>query len=676
MDATWLLISLAAPPILAGISWGLFHDRDLPPVLPVALNALAPGAGLAAMGRSTLEIVFGVMLGQVAMIVAGSPDPVMLAPFGVIGGIWAFAHSPLNPMLQGPADTPPARSVPAGSPPTAQAVASRPTTARPSTAPTADPIGDTDPVSDVGYTVTATCTECGAEASFGVLQHAAQCEFCGSHHLVVGHEHILHVAIPEKITDEAALLDAVLDHLRYRHYLKLYERMVAPLERRATQVSPDGKMITSPELSAAAERAEQAASAKADAYRKRLQGHVAIRSTQRFLAPYYHQVGTLFQAAFGRDRRTQDKRLTYALDVTETVVPAHSDEVGLPPMGRLSYLKALVPAAGFEASTPTLAITRGIDALQATVRNLEKKAVNREIQTIRLGSVISSEVQAVVWRPWWVTEIDAPDGLETLLVDGASGATTAGRFVNEDLLTPLPDEVRHTGRSLRFQPMECPTCGHEFPYDADAVVHFCANCHRVFDAGPDGKQELDYDAPVDEPMPGHTLVPLWRFDLTLRTADGQTITGLAHLRDGIDGTFDQIGDHAREASSTVWVPGFRCINQRLTADAQRRLFTFIVGTPPKTGSERLPLDQDVSPWTVSFDEPEARAAVPLLLAELFTARDLARANVHQIDATLFHGRQVRQGRLCFAWIPDVVIEPFRPYVGRTTASAVDAARRA
>jgi DNA-directed RNA polymerase subunit RPC12/RpoP len=674
MDATWLLVSLVVPPALAGASWALLHDRELPPVVPVILNALAPGAGLAAMGRPTLETVFGVMVGQFALIVAGGPDLILLAPFGVIGAVWAFAQSPLNPMLQGP-PSPTVPSPKVSSPPSPRATA-------PSRVAADGPISDLTPIAadddatiDVGYTVTATCTECGAEATFGVLQHAAQCEFCGSHHLVVGHDSVLQVAIPEKITDEEVLLEAVLDHLRYRHYLKLYERMVAPLERRATQVGPNGQMVTSPEMSAAAERAERAASAKADAHRSRLAGRVTVRGTQRFLAPYYHQVGTLFQAAFGRDRRTQDKRLGYALDVTETVVPAYPDEVGLPAMGKLSYLKALVPAASFGDSVATLAMDRGMDALQSTVRNLEKKAINREVQTIRLGSVISPEVQAVVWRPWWVAEVEGPDGLETLLVDGASGSITTGHFVNDTLLTPLPDDVRRPGQSLRFQPMECPECGHEFPYDTNAVVHFCVNCHRVFDAGPDGKQQIDYDAPEAEPLPGHTLVPLWRFALSLRTAEGATITGLAHLRDGIDGTFDQIGEHAREAANAVWVPGFRCINPRLTAEAQRRLFTHLAGNAPRCRSERLPLDQRFSPWSISFDEPEARAALPLLLAELFTRRDLARANVHQIEATLFRGQQIRQGRLCYAWIPDVVVEPFRPYIGRTASTALGAARR-
>jgi hypothetical protein len=82
MDATWLLVSLVVPPALAGASWALLHDRELPPVIPVILNALAPGAGLAAMGRPTLETVFGVMVGQFALIVAGGPDLVLLAPFG------------------------------------------------------------------------------------------------------------------------------------------------------------------------------------------------------------------------------------------------------------------------------------------------------------------------------------------------------------------------------------------------------------------------------------------------------------------------------------------------------------------------------------------------------------------------------------------------------------------
>ena len=51
---------------------------------------------------------------------------------------------------------------------------------------------------------------------------------------------------------------------------------------------------------------------KADHYRNQLAGKLSLGATSHFLAPYRHGMGTLYQAAFGRDPRDQEKRLRFA----------------------------------------------------------------------------------------------------------------------------------------------------------------------------------------------------------------------------------------------------------------------------------------------------------------------------------------------------------------------------
>jgi hypothetical protein len=100
------------------------------------------------------------------------------------------------------------------------------------------------------------------------------------------------------------------------------------------------------------------------------------------------------------------------------------------------------------------------------------------------------------------------------------------------------------------------------------------------------------------------------------------------------------------------------------------LLGFSIRTPPKPVADRFPLDVRPEPWSIGLGEGEAREILPLYLARLFSRRDLARVNVHQVGAWLFDARQQAPGQLVFAPVPRVVTEPFRAYVGRFTAAAL------
>lgn len=527
-----------------------------------------------------------------------------------------------------------------------------------------------------GYSVTVRCTECGADAEVGVLQHMAQCSFCSSKHLVVGQEEVLQLALPERCADADALTQAILDHYRYQYYLKLYRRSVAPLERNTAAVTADGRTLSRPEIVAAVEAAEARVSRQADAYREKISAQVRLLEQLHFLVPYRHGMGTMYQAAFGRCRRSQEKQLHFAITTLETSTCA-TEILEFPDMGRLSYLKALRPVAQYGDEVKALPCERGVESLQRSYGDLNRKQLVRDIAAIKLGSAFTQHVSAVVWRPYWAAKVEGPSGTQRLLVDSATGSVvgTAG-YINPEVFAQLPPAALETGRGLRFLPMECPTCGHEFPFEVDAALHFCSNCHRVCGVSDGGKYNVSYGHVPEPPNAEYDLVPFWCFALQLRTGDGKLVTDMMHLKDGIDGTLDQIGEDAVQTQHGYFVPAIRCINSRLMAQAFRRLFLFSVQHPLRPVWERFPLDVKPRPWDVSLEEEEARRLAPLYLSMAFTKRDIARVNVHQVATWLFNGTQESQGRLVYVPVPCQLTRPFRDYLGRFRGQALQKASSA
>lgn len=666
MTSGWLLASLLLLPLAAAFTVAVTRRVELPPLAAVTLNGMFPGSGLIALDRPLLEVALCVLMGMAAMLVAGSAAAApSLVPFMVAAAVWAALYTPLSPLRSGPA----AADTTVGSGPDARATQPTPPLARAVTHPPGTAGGDGD--DDVGYSVVIRCTECGAEVVVPVLRRMAHCEFCDSDHLVVGHDQTLWLTLPAAASDETSLREVLLDHYRYREYLRLYRRTVAPLERQAVDSGPTGGLVSHPELDAAAAVAEAAAARKADSYRQRLAQHFALSDSFRFLSPYRHGVGTLYQATFGRRRSDQEKQLSFTIGTVEAVADA-TDAIDLPKMGKLSYLRALRPAADSPAEIRTLPLDADDSRLVTAFGDLDRKRLERDIDTIRLGSRFEHEVTAVVWRPWWIVQARGQGIDERLLVDGASGSVVGpAPFLNHDVLEDMPAAARSAGSGLRFVPMECPTCGAEFPFDADAVVHFCTNCHRAFEVVDQRKSERFYlwDGSAPAEADGH-LLPFWRFPFRLRTADGTVLTDLAHLRDGIDGTFDQIGDVPQERDQSLLVPAIRCLNSRLTAAAFNRLFRWSVTNPPALSPQRISLDEAPRPLTVCLNHDDARRIAPLYLANAFGRRDLARANVHQITAWLFDAELDCRGELAFVTVPPVVTEPFRAYVGRRRVTAL------
>ncbi len=662
MTAGWFLLSLLAPPAAAALAAVAFRGRAPGPATTIGLNAIAPGAGLAATGRPTLEVVLAVMFAQASLLVTGGlANASFLLPVAAIGGLWASVHTPLNPILLAASDRPPSSGRHAGRRPLATVVTG--SGRHREDAPDAQS-------EEAGYAVIVRCTECGADVDVPVLSHMASCTFCGSNHLVIGHEDTLFVTLPDHVTDDATLTEVILDHYRYRHYLELYRRAVAPLEAGTTEMSQSGTLVSRPEGEAAVAAAEAAASRRADAYRAKLAAKLQVRPRLRFLAPYRHGVGTLFQVAFGRIRPSMDKDLRFAVRTIEASTLA-TTAAELPPMGRLSYLRALRPAALCDEAVRTLPLDLGADHLRRAFGELDRKQLVRDLDIIRLGVKFSHEISAVVWRSWWIADVEGPQISESLMIDcAASSVAAAAPDIDRSILEPLPGQAREPGTGLRFIPMECPTCGHEYPFDIDAVLHFCTSCHRVCRIEGDRKRTVSY---AHQPAPGNgtcDLAPFWCFPLRLRSADGRLVTDLMHLKDGIDGSFDQIGEDAAAGHHMVLAPAFRCINSRLMATAFERVFSHTLRRPPQLEDGRFPMTEAPRPWSVSLDEDEARTLLPLYLAHAFGPRDLARVRVDHVANWVFDAVQEAPGTLVYFPLPRAVTEPFRDYVGRYRSQAV------
>ena len=664
MTPQWIAFSLLAPVVVTIIAYAL-RNAVGGPLSAIAANAVVPGAGLALLDRPLLEIVVGVLIAIASLLSVGGASLLgMYVPVMIAGGVWASLYTPLSPLRLTAAKIAATTVSPTSQDLGLNAAA---LTALRSPAREASP---TEDAGQAGYRVVVRCTECGAGVEVPVLHRMAHCSFCGSTHLVIGHDETLFVTIPEKAGDEAAVRDAVLDYYRYQKYLKIYARQVAPLERQQSMMAEDGTLTTSPEVAAAAAAAERLASARADAYRARLAATLKVAIRHHFLAPYRHGMGTLYQASFGRSRADMEKKLEFSVGALEASVLG-SEGVELPKMGHLSYLRAVVPAAEISGKPKVLALAKDEASLREAFGDLDRKQLSRNLQVIRLGGSFVPEVQAVVWRPWWIVDAAGAGVSETLLVDAAAGSVAGpAPAVAPDQFEELPAEVLEPGRGLRFIPMECPTCGHEFRFDVDAVIHFCDNCHRAFAVEGRRKAERPYDAaPV--PADGSAdLVPFWRFPLRLRTGDGDLITDLMHLKDGIDGTLDQLGEDAPVHQEALYVPAIRLINARLMTAAYRRLLRFTVRSSPEFRSGRFPLDEKPHVLTVSLAEDEARRLAPFYLATIFGRRDLARVNVHQVASWLFGATLEGRGRLTYLAVPRPVTEPFRNYVGRFHVPAV------
>jgi hypothetical protein len=212
------------------------------------------------------------------------------------------------------------------------------------------------------------------------------------------------------------------------------------------------------------------------------------------------------------------------------------------------------------------------------------------------------------------------------------------------------------------------------------VACLCRACFRLVDTQSPRWRTIPYLH--EETADGARAIPFWRFPLRLRTSAGALITDLPHLRDGIDGTFDQIGDRP-QAAQNFFVPAFRTRVSKTGLNLYRRLWPTVQERTHELLTERFsPARPPVRVVEVTLPAAEARVFARAYLALAFTQRDLARAQVKGVREMFLSAQLECEPDLVFLTLPDELVGQFDTLFGRARVAALadiegesDAARR-
>jgi DNA-directed RNA polymerase subunit RPC12/RpoP len=652
---TVLLLALAIPTALwlSGRAAARSGSRRPPLAGATALGAVALPALVPLYRRSFLEEVGAwvvALVGWGGLLVGG--DAEVLAASALVGGAWGFILA--MPSLGAATE----RANPTGD-------------AAPPPPPPAERTSLETPAEEHGFKIELPCPECGAAVPFPVYHRMTTCPYCGSRHLVNRGSETLSAVIPDTILSADDAAAAVVKHLRHRRYLELYDRRVRPLvERHAASSSAQGDGMR--ELAAGAgvsptqeiiNAAEEAVNRAADDFAARLRPHVRPVGWQRFLSPYRHRGGTLYQVAFGRDHEA-NKRMELSITYQEASLPAA--DAPLREMGKLSYLRALRPLLGApEASQPRLPVAVPAEELVRRMKSLEHRATDLPITVIASRGTFVPDVEAVVWRPWHNVEVEVEGERHSYLLDGGAGAV-AGKAV----AAPSAVEAEPVPDSMSLSPSRCPDCGADLPYVPDALAHLCCNCYRLIEEGEGRWRSLPYRC--EEPAAAHWSAPFWLFPLRLRTGEGRLVTDLRHLGDGIDGTFDQVGD-APQGQSLLFVPAFRLRLSKASVTFYRQLWPLLYVKSAQFRPDRFtPSSSPEHAVPVTIHHGEARVFALSLLALTFTSRDLARAEIRGVRARFLDCELEGEPELVFRTLPAELFAPYRAVLAPTLPPAIAA----
>ena len=646
------MIGWALTLLVPSAAWALAHAVASPtaarPPFAVcgAAGFLAPAALLRWCGRPFPEQLLGWVVSVVAW--AGAfviRDGQVFVAFGLVGAVWGLAlglkslrvTAPLSPREGKP---------------------------KPQFTPTSERRREPE---KAGFSVELRCPTCGAALAVPVYHRMARCEFCASVHVVSGGSDTLVVVIPDAVKDEASLKAAVAKHLGHLHYLKLYDQRVRPLIPESgfeADETEQGLAMPAQRRTPALVNAVEAEVARAaEAFAARIAPRLALRAWRRFLSPYWHRFGTLYQAAFGRD--DQDlKRMEFAVATIEGSVAASG--APLPAMGKLSYLRALRPLQGApEAAIPALPVEVGAEEIDRRVQQLGRRSVELPVKAIAIHATLVPEVVALVYRPWHLADVELDGERFELLVDGGAAAVE-GEAPEFDFASRPLDDLQ--GEAPALVPSRCPECGADLPFAPDAEAHLCRNCYRLVTMRGSRWRTLPYLH--EEPEEGHWLVPFWRFPLRLRTATGELIVDLPHLTDGIDGTFDQIGDRP-QVQQDLLVPAFRTRVSKAGVRLYRILWPLVQGRAREFARERLsPARPPKRVVDMTLSAAEARVFAGVYLALAFSHRDLARAQVKNVRERFLLGALEGEPAPVYLSLSQEVIGPFAGLFGRARVAAL------
>lgn len=652
-----VIATLAVPTAFWFLGRTLERQRIPLPPFPAhaAVGLLAPPTLLAWARHGLLEEVSAWLLSAIGW--AGAllgHDPEVLVASGLAGMTWGFLLGLRALHTDGK---------PAGE--NARSLSAPPPQAHPRRRSTQD---EAAVCGDMAFRLALRCPTCGAELPVPVYNRMALCGFCNSEHLLVGHGAVTHAVVPDAVTTQETLVAAVVKHFRRIEYIRLFEQRVRPIIENQQRAQEQGEQpsLTVPDNHPLVVAMERQVSSAADAYAAKLASRLVVRGWERFLAPYWHRFGTLYQAAFGRDRDSA-KRMELVVTTLEGSAPASS--VPLPPMGKLSYLRALNPLHGApEASVPALPVELGQEEIDRKVQEPTRRSSDLSIQVITHVATFVPEVVALIYRPWHIASIEVDGRSCRLLVDGA-GADVAGEPQWVGALEPKALGVTSAAAELQLVPSRCPECGGDLEFAPDTVVHLCRNCFRA--VAMEGKKWRALPYYCEAPQPGAWMAPFWRFPVMVRTVTGELITDLAHLADGIDGTLDQIGDTPMRQEH-VLVPAFRSRVGKVGVRLYRRIWPLAQPSDALRVQRFDPVSPPRDVLAVTLPADEARVFARVYLALAFGPKDLARADIKRVRARFLEAQIEGVPELAFVNLPAAVIAPNLAAFGRARPGALSA----
>jgi Zn-finger nucleic acid-binding protein/DNA-directed RNA polymerase subunit RPC12/RpoP len=468
-------------------------------------------------------------------------------------------------------------------------------------------------------TIRFNCAQCGGPIDADPDDLVLDCGFCGSWSRI----------LRAKVADACAVDRAPLE--KEQLAISWIERQVAILKAKVLS-SADSRGHDVGQI-VAREVAERQAEAAARRERERLRARVTVGEARLIQVPYLHEHSDGFQLVLGRETGGT-KRMAVVGFVAEATEPAYDTrrynfrDRGLRlHRGRLRLLSAKDMSEGFEG----LPVADPAGVATFSVNRERGRRKQQALSDLARIGALHGRRSEIVYKPYWLAEIQDGSRTEWTLVDGQTGVVAGAVTDSQELqrlMEPPGDSpfLPDWEAKAVLVPHRCPECGQDLPTDRKASFLPCANCHVGIARGERGLERLSYSH-VEAPAGKHDWFPVWRFEF--RSPQGHE--DLRDLRRALGGRLSDTAPPRRH----VWVPARRMLGG-LPGD---RAFSRFAMHAHQSGWE--PLDEPLPPITqgrvlgATLDAEQAAALGRAAVAASLTTADVARVNAAIAREELF-----------------------------------------
>ncbi len=473
-------------------------------------------------------------------------------------------------------------------------------------------LSDSEPAAAEGrLSIALACPECGAPCTVDDETVTVLCEYCGSLLIVEAPDRDEVYYEPGRVHDGGEILELVIGYRTSAQRAEIIARYTGGDRER----EPVADWLVQQEL---------------DAFERRLRSESRLLQAHLFLAPYWQISGLLLQGTLGRFRDGAKVLRVRGYGVEHTVpgydgLRANLRDRGLR-LGRATLRPlTLKKVAALGAFLPWGPIG------ERSYHELDKwrtRTLEPGFDPILKHGELQLSRRLLVYRPYWLAQVEADRGAEWVLVDGAF-ATIAGYPTASEVDQILAQRVRQpldaeSHRRVQSVASRCPDCGFEQRFDRRHFVSVCTNCHLALEPGSGGIRILHYDHVPGKDRPGTEFLPFWRYRVRLRIGDGPYFEDLqsyaaALFPDGLPPGFALAGPH-------LWIPAFRLLGTAPGDEALMRLSEWIHAAPPTAVDGKIPVDDEARAWGASVSEAVARRLARVVLMAVHNPASAARLN--------------------------------------------------